>query len=137
MPAAAVSERPAKVSLALRMLYLGLGIGVIRTATVVLRHLEVRTPDFIITVKLVIWAIVLYSIFRTGKGSNWARWLLVALFVLTIPLNFLPLIPTFTSYPVDGLLGVVQFALFLTGVGLLFHPNASAWLATGGASTRS
>ena len=136
MSTVAVSERPAKVILALRMLYLGIGIGVIRTAIVVLRHLEVRTPDVIITVKLVIWAIVLFSIFRTGKGSNWARWSLMALFIVTIPLNFLPLIPIFTSYPVDGSLGVLQFALFLIALGLLFHPNASAWFAKGSRSTR-
>ncbi len=137
MRAAAVSERPAKVVLALRMLYLGIGIGVIRTAIVVLRHLEVRTPDFIIKVKLVIWAVVLLSIFLTSKGSNWARWLLAALFIVTIPLNLLPLIPTFTFYPVDGSLGALQYALFLIAIGLLFHPNASKWFAKGGGSTRS
>ena len=137
MPTAAVSERPAKVILALRVLYLGIGIGVIRTAIVVVRHLEVRTPNFMITVKLVIWAIVLFSIFRTGKRSNWARWLLMALFIVTIPLNFLPLIPTFTSYPVDGSLGALQFALFLIALGLVFHPSASAWFAKGAGSTRS
>jgi hypothetical protein len=137
MPTAAVPERPAKVVLALGMLYLGIGIGVIRTAIVVLRHLEVRTPDFIIKVKLVIWASVLLSIFLTGKGRNWARWLLVALFSVTIPLNFLPLIPTFTAYPVDGSLGALQYALFFIAVGLLFHPNASAWFAKRRGSTRS
>lgn len=131
MPTAAVSERPAKVVLAVRMLYLGIGLGVIRTAIVVLRHLEVRTPDVIIMTKIVVWAIVLFLIFRTGKGSNWARWLLVAMFIVTIPLTFLPLIPSFTSYPVDGLLGVLQFALFVIALGLLFHPHASAWFAKG------
>jgi hypothetical protein len=137
MSTAAVLERPAKFVLALRMLYVGIGIGVIRTAIVVLRHLEVRTPDFIIMVKLVIWAGVLYAIFQTGKGRNWARWLLMALFVVTIPLNLLPLIPSFTDYPVDGSLGVLQYALFFIALGLLFHPNASAWFGKGSDSTRS
>jgi hypothetical protein len=137
MPTAAVSERPAKVVLALGMLYLGIGIGVIRTAMVVLRHLEVRTPDVIIMIKCVIWASVLFSIFLTGKGRNWARWLLVALFIVTIPLNLLPLIPTFTAYPIDASLGALQYALFFIALGLLFHPNASAWFAKGRASTRS
>jgi hypothetical protein len=82
MPIAALLQGPAKVVLALKMLYVGIGIGVIRTAIVVLRHLEVRTPDFIIMVKLVIWAGVLYAIFQTGKGNNWARWLLVGLFIV-------------------------------------------------------
>jgi hypothetical protein len=136
MSTAAVSERPAKVVLALRMLYAGIGIGVIR-AIVVLRHLEVRTPDFIILVKLVIWAGVLYSIFQTGKGHNWARWLLVSLFIVTIPLNLLPLIPTFTDYPVDGSLGVLQYVLLSIGLGLLFQPNASAWFGKRRGSTLS
>jgi hypothetical protein len=119
------------------MFYAGIGIGVIRTAIVVVRHLEVRTPDFIIMVKLVIWAGVLYAIFQTGKGRNWARWLLLALFIVTIPLNLLPLIPSFTDYPVDGSLGILQYALFSIGLGLLFHPNASAWFGKGSDSTRS
>ena len=137
MSTAAALESPAKVVLALRMLYAGIGIGVIRTAIVVLRHLEVRTPDFIIMIKLVIWAGVLYSIFQTGKGRNWARWLLLALFIVTIPLNLLPLIPTFTDYPVDGSLGVLQYALFFIAIGLLFHPDASAWFGKGTDSTHS
>ena len=138
MPVAAMlGEGPAKVILALKMLYVGIGIGVIRTAIVVLRHLEVRTPDFIIMVKIVIWAGVLYAIFQAGKGRNWARWLLVALFIVTIPLNLLPLIPTFADYPVDGSLGILQYALFFIGLGLLFHPDASAWFGQGRGSTRS
>jgi len=137
MSTAAVLERPAKIVLALRMLYVGIGIGIIRTVIVVLRHLEVRTPDFIILVKLVIWTGVLYSIFQTGRGHNWARWLLLALFIVTIPLNLLPLIPIFTDYPVDGSLGVLQYALFFIALGLLFQPNASAWFGKGTGSTRS
>jgi hypothetical protein len=125
---------PAKVVLALKMLYVGIGIGVIRTALVVLRHLEVRTPDFLIMVKVVIWAGVLYSIFQAGKGRNWARWVLVALLIITIPLNLLPLIPAFADYPFDGSLGVLQYALFFTGVGLLFHPDATAWFGKGSGS---
>jgi hypothetical protein len=88
-------------------------------------------------VKVVIWAGVLYAIFQTGKGRNWARWLLVALVIVTIPLNLLPLIPAFIDYPVDGSLGVLQYALFFIALGLLFHPSASAWFGKGMDSTRS
>jgi hypothetical protein len=49
-------------------------------------------------------------------------------------LNLLPLISTFADYPVDGSLGVLQYALFSIGVGLLFHPDASAWFGKGGGS---
>jgi ABC-type enterochelin transport system permease subunit len=87
--------------------------------------------------KLVIWAGVLYAILQTGKGRNWARWLLVGLVIVTIPLNLLPLIPAFTDYPIDGSLGVLQYALFFIALGLLFHPNASAWFGKGTGSTRS
>lgn len=137
MPTAAVLEKPAKVVLALKLLYVGIGIGVIRTGIVVVRHLEVRTPDFIIVVKCAIWAGVLYSIFQAGEGRNWARWLLLALFIVTVPLNLLPLIPTFTNYPVDGSLGVLQYALFVIALGLLFRPDASAWFAKAKGSTSS
>jgi hypothetical protein len=131
MPIAALFEGPPKVVLALKLLYVGIGIGVIRTGIVVLRHLEVRTPYFILLVKLVIWAGVLYAIFQTGKAHNWARWLLLALFIVTIPLNLLPLIPTFADYPVDGSLGILQYALFVTAMGLLFHREVSAWFGKG------
>lgn len=137
MPTAAVSERPAKVVFAVRMLYLTIGIGAIRVAIVVLRHLEVRSPDFLIITKVVIGVICLFLIFRIGKGNNWARWSLVAIFILSLPLTFLPAIQTFTAYPVQGWLEALQFALTLIALGLLFHPNASKWFAKGGGSTRS
>ena len=137
MPTAAVSERPAKVVLAVRILYFTIGIAAIRIAIVVLRHLEVRSPDFLIITKVVIGAICLFLIFRISKGNNWARWSLVAIFIVSIPLTFLPAIQTFTAYPVQGWLEALQFALTLIALGLLFHPNASKWFAKGGGSTRS
>ena len=137
MPTAAVSERPAKVLLAVILLYSAIGIAAIRIAIVVLRHLEVRTPDVIIMVRGVIGALCLFLTFRISKGNNWARWSLVAYLIVSIPLTFLPAIPTFSAYPVQGYLDALQFALTLIALGLLFHPNASKWFAKGGGSTRS
>jgi len=118
------------------MLYLILGIGCIRTAIVVLRHLDVRSPGFLLLAKLAFYAVLLFLIFQTGKGSNWARWSLVVMFIFTIPLIILPSIPLFTLYPVDGLMQAAQVLLFLIALGLLFHRSTSEWFTKAAGSTR-
>jgi hypothetical protein len=137
MAAASVSQRPAQIGLAVWMLYLAIGIAAFRVAIVAQRHMDVRSPDFLIRTTAVVAAICLFLIFRISKGSNWARWFLLAIFLLSIPLKFLAVIETFTTYPVQGGLDAAQFALALIGLGLLFHPNASKWFAKSGGSTRS
>ncbi len=90
MSAQELSGRPSKVVLAVKMFYFIVFLGVFRTAFTVVRHLEVRSPDFMIITKFTYYALSLYLIYLVGQGKNWARWLLVVIFIGSIPLTILP-----------------------------------------------
>jgi hypothetical protein len=123
----ALSGRPAKVVLAVKMLYFVVGVGVLRTAFMVVRHLEVRSPDFLIMTKFFTYALSLYLIYLVGKGKNWARWLLVMIFFVSIPLTILPYFESITHNPVGSALGLAQLVMYVIGLVLLFHSSSRPW----------
>jgi len=119
--------RPAKVGLAIKMLYLVVGIGVLRTVITVMRHADVRSPHFLISIKFVIYAVSIILIYQIGKGRNWARWALVVIFVCNIPITILPAFGSFSLVPVHTLLGFLQLGLYIFALVLLFQAGSSEW----------
>ena len=124
-------ERPAKVTLAVKMFYVICGIGVVRTTIVVLRHIDVRSPDSLIITKLLIYAVSIFLIYSTGKGKNWARWALVVIFVVCLPITILPNFEELSHNPVNAFLGCVSLGLYLVGLVFLFLKESSAWFVGG------
>jgi hypothetical protein len=122
-----LSGRPSKVILAVKMFYFVVVIGVLRTAFIVVRHFEVRSPDFLIITKFISYGLSLYLIYLVGKGKNWARWLLVMIFVGCIPLTILPFFELISHNPVGVALGLAQLVLYATGLVLLFHRSSRPW----------
>jgi len=137
MPTKALSERPPKVVLAVKFFYLVVGIGIIRAAMTILRHADVRSPYFLILTKLIIYAGSLYLIYQLNKGRNWARWLLVVIFVIAIPLVILPAFVSYSHNPVDTLAGFIQTALYIIGLAFLFHRSSSSWFGAEKISKKS
>lgn len=127
MSTQALSGKPAKVVLAVKMLYFVVGVGVLRTAYMVVRHLEVRSPDFLIMTKFFTYAFSLYLIYLVGKGKNWARWLLMMILVVFIPLTILPYFESITHNPVGSALGITQSVVYVIGLVLLFHRSSQPW----------
>ena len=127
MPTKALSERPLKVTHAVKIFYLIVGIGVIRAVMTIIRHADVRSPYFLIYTKLIIYAGSLYVIYQLSKGRNWARWMLVVIFIISIPLVILPAFESFSHNPVDTLLGFIQTALYIIGLVFVFHRSSSSW----------
>lgn len=128
----AMSARPAKVALAIKLLYVVVGIGMVRTVMTVIRHLDVRSPDFLIMTKVGLYAFSLYLIYQIGRGRNWARWTLGAIFVVNIPLTILPTFQSLSHNPVHTLLGFLQLGLYVYALVLLFHRDVSGWFGTQG-----
>jgi uncharacterized membrane protein YfcA len=135
MPKVKLSDMPAKVRLATRLLYLVVGIGIARTAMTVLRHADVRSPDFLIATKLLTVAASIYLIYQIGKGKNWARWSLIVIFVISIPLTILPAFETVSHNTAHTLLGFVQVGLYVAGLLLVFHRDVSGWFNGKGSPT--
>ena len=130
MPTKALSERPPKVTLAVKFFYLVVGIGIIRAAMTIIRHADVRSPYFLVLTKLIIYAGSLYLIYQLSKGRNWARWLMVVIFIIAIPLTILPAFASSFHNPFHTLLGFVQIALYISGMAFLFHGSSSSWFSS-------
>ncbi|MEM9301936.1 MAG: hypothetical protein AAGE01_07485 [Pseudomonadota bacterium] len=126
-----IDQAPRPVSLAIKLLYVIVAIGVIRTGMTVMRHIEVRSPDFLIFSKAAIYAVSLLVIHQAGKGRNWARWTLAGLLIIHIPLTILPAFDSFASNPLNMGLGFVQLAMYLVSLALLFSRNSSNWFGKG------
>ena len=137
MPTKALSEKPPKVVLAVKLFYLVVGLGIIRAVMTIIRHADVRSPYFLISTKLIIYAFSLFLIYQLSKGSNWARWLLLVIFIIAIPLTILPVFVTFSHNPVDALLGFLQIALYIIGMVFLFHRSSSSWFGAEKISKKS
>jgi len=127
MPTKALSERPPKVVLAVKFFYVVVGLGIIRAAMTVIRHADVRSPNFLILTKLIIYIGSFYLIYQISKGRNWARWSMVVIFIIAIPLTILPAFASFSHNPVHTLLGLIQIVLYIIGMAFLFHGSSSSW----------
>ena len=127
MPTKALSERPLKVAHAVKIFYLIVGLGIIRAVMTIMRHADVRSPYFLIFTKLIIYAVSLYLIYQLNKGRNYARWSLVVIFIISIPLVILPAFASFSHNPVHTSLGFVQLGLYIIGLTFLFHRSSSSW----------
>ena len=130
MPAAGV-EKPEKVVHAIRLFYVIIAIGVARLVLMIIRHFDVRTPDMIIVTKVLWYAACIFVLYQLGQGKNWARWVMVALFIGSIPLAILPAVGEIGHNPANALLTFLQAGLYLVALVLLFNRNVSGWFGTG------
>lgn len=120
-------KTPEKVALAIKLFYLIIGISIVRTAITVVRHWDVRTPDFLIFSSIFIWLISIFLVYMTGKGKNWARWVMVTILTISIPLSILPMFSSLVHTPIPNLFGLVQVLLYVWALVLLFHTTSSTW----------
>jgi hypothetical protein len=137
MPTKALSERPSKVALAVKFLYLVVGLGIIRAVMTIIRHADVRSPDFLIYTKIIIYAGSVYLIYQLNKGRNWARWFLGVIFIIAIPLVILPAFASYSHNPVAALITFIQTALYIIGMVFLFHRSSSNWFGAEKISKKS
>jgi hypothetical protein len=126
-----LSERPAKVVLAVRMFYLIVSIGVIRTGITMVRHADVRSPHFLIFTKLLIYVVSSFLIYKLGKGKNWARWSMVVILAIHFPLTILPTFDSISHTPGYSLLGLLALALYIVALVLIFFGSSSDWFGAG------
>ncbi len=120
-------EKPKKVVHAIKMLYLMIGIGVVRTIMTVIRHADVRSPYFLISTKFLIYAVSLFLIYQVGEAKNWARWSMVVIFVIITPLVIVPNFDALSHNPIHSLMGVLGTGLYIIALVFLFHESSSGW----------
>jgi hypothetical protein len=123
------SERPADVTLAIKLLLTVIAIGMVQLAILIVRHFEVRSPWFPIFSQLAIYAFSLLLLYRLAQARNWARWALVALLAVAIPLRVTPTLQSISNYPINGTLELAQLGLYVGALVLLFKKSSSEWFA--------
>ena len=128
MPIKELSQKPEKVVAAVKLLYLVVAIGIIRTSMTVIRHVDVRSPHLLIISKMLIYAASVFLIYQVSKGKNWARWLLLAIIAIAFPLSVLPAFDAIFHNPIHTLLGFLQLALCIVAMIFLFHRSSTQWL---------
>ena len=129
MPTATL-EKPASVVAAGRMLYLVVALGIGRVVLAVIRHADVRSPDFLILTKVLFYAVAIFLILRLGKGKNWARWTLATLLAIGIPLTVLPALDGFAHSTLNTGLVLLQLVLYIAAMVLVFRKPSSGWFST-------
>ncbi len=128
-------ERPKKVQNAVTILYVTLGIGIVRAVMEASANAEMAGVGFLMFVTLVVFAVMVFLIAMIGRGRNWARITLLVFFLLGLPLSILPLIRSFTNSPISGVLGLAQVILQIVAIVFLFQQEASAWFKPKPAAT--
>ncbi|MCD6388772.1 MAG: hypothetical protein J7L69_05120 [Desulfobulbaceae bacterium] len=118
-------KTPEKVALATKVLYSIIAINFIRIMITVFRHWGVRTPDFLVFTSIFLWVISFFLIYQINKGKNWARWSMVLIFAISIPLSILPTLSSLTHNPIPNLLRLLQVVLYIWTLILLFHTTST------------
>lgn len=121
------SPRPSSVTKAATLLYVTLGIGVLRAAMEFPRLSAMSGAAFVIFTQLVVFGLTWLLIFLISRRRNWARIVYVVLFLLGTPLSVKPLIASLVATPVSGLLGLGQAAAQVVAIVMLFRGEARAW----------
>jgi hypothetical protein len=120
-------ERPKAISRAVTLLWVALGIGVVRGAIRHIRHADVRSFGVGELVTLALWALSVFLIVQVWKGRHWARVAWLVIFCLAVPLGILPLFQSVAYFPVANGLGIGQSLVWLVGIALMFQRDASTW----------
>jgi hypothetical protein len=73
-------------------------------------------------------AVSVFLIYQISKGHNWARWTLMVILAVAIPLGVLPTIDSIEHSPLHAQLGFAQLGAFIFAALLLLMPPSSKWL---------
>jgi hypothetical protein len=121
-------EKPAAVKFSIFLMYAVVAVGFLRTGMTIGRHLDVRTPYMYLGTKTLVYALSVFLIYQISKGKNWARWTLLVILAVAVPLGVLPTLDSIEHSPLHAQLGFGQLAAFILAVVLLLMPQSSRWL---------
>lgn len=121
------SNRPDKVGQAVMLIYVTLGIGVLRSIIETTRLAESAPLGFVLFITLSVFGTMWFFIHMIGKGRNWARITFLVMFIIGTPLSVQPLLQSLSANPISGLLGIAQTGLQLLALTFLFQKRSSDW----------
>lgn len=122
--------RPNKVSIAIKLLYLALIIGAIRSIFEIFILTQTESINFIIFIilfVLAILAILAFFIYTIERGRNWARIIFLILSIVSIPFSISPLLQSLITNPIFGVIEMSQIGLEITALVFLFQKSSNKW----------
>ena len=122
------NKQPISISISVILMFAVVAIGFLRTGMTIGRHLDVRTPYMYLGTKTLIYALSVFLIYQVSKGRNWARWTLMAILAIAIPLGVLPTFDSIEHSPLHAQLGFGQMGALIIAAVFLFLPQSSSWL---------
>lgn len=123
------ASRPGKVETAVKLLYVTLGIGVLRSigeSMEVSMRAQSISPAYAVFKAFFVFGIMWFFICMIGKGRNWARITFLVLFIIGIPSAVFPL-QSLAANPISGLLGIGQTVIQIIALVFLFQKPSSDW----------
>ena len=109
------------------MLWISLGLGVVRSAWEMPAQVEQNSLGFVIFVIAFTFLFTGFFIWRIDRGKNWARITYLVLFILGAPFSIYLLFKSIAFEPISDLISVVQFVLQIIALVFLFLKNSTAW----------
>ena len=121
------SDRPADVTLAIKLFLGVIAIGTVQLVMVVVRHFDVRSPLFPVFAQFAIYVFSIFLLYQLAQARNWARWLMVVFLVIGTLLRVVPTLESFAHYSVFATLEVAQLGLYVWAMVLLLKKSSSEW----------
>ena len=112
--------KPHKITVAVLMLWISLGLGVVRSAWEMPAQVEQNSLGFVIFVIAFTFLFTGFFIWRIDRGKNWARITYLVLFILGAPFSIYLLFKSIAFEPISDLISVVQFVLQIIALVFLF-----------------
>lgn len=123
-------EKPIEITRAVQLLYLTLGIGIVK-AFIDFSHISFESSVAItLFVMLFTFAFLFFLIIKISGGRNWARIVFLIFFLLGIPLAIPIVLEEVKRNLFLGSLSLIQIVLQVTALVLMFTKNSNLWFRT-------
>jgi hypothetical protein len=121
------TTRPPRVGTAVKLLYITLGIGVLRSIMDASMYTEMASPAFVMLISFFVLGVMGFFIFMIGKGRNWARITFLVFFIISIPFAAFPLMQSVGANPISGRIGIIIIIIQIVALVFLFQKLSSDW----------
>lgn len=120
------TSRPAAVSNAVGLFYISLVMGLLRAMVDWRVMTQQASAGFTLFLLAFTFGLLLLLIHYVNQGHNWARIVLLVLFLLGTPFA-VQLLESLGVHPLSGILGILQLVLQGAGLAMVFSAQARRW----------
>lgn len=124
--------KPVQVDLAVRLLWLTLGLGVVNSALQWKYFASTMSMGMLLWVQFATFAVLAWFTTRISAGRNWARIAYLVMLAVGVPVLFTEFQAVFGRSVVAGSISVAQFLLQLVAMALVFTGPGRRWFAARG-----